>query len=88
MMAPVGQVVQIAGALAILVAFILAQLRVWDPQSLLYLVLNFVGALVLAIDAYLEGQWGFLLLEGVWAFVSAWSLVGLLRRGQSVRSRT
>ena len=82
------QVVQIAGALAILVAFILAQLGVWDPRSLLYLVLNFVGSFVLTIDAYVEDQWGFVLLEGVWAIVSAWSLAALFRRKGSVRPGT
>ena len=44
-------------------------------MSLAYLVLNLVGAIVLAVDAALGRQWGFLLLEGVWAAVSALSLV-------------
>jgi hypothetical protein len=30
---------------------------------------------VLAVDAWLGAAWGFLLLEGVWALVSAWSLM-------------
>jgi hypothetical protein len=37
-------------------------------------VLNLVGAGVLAVDAYLGRQWGFLLLEGVWAAIAAWGL--------------
>ena len=48
--------VQIVGALLILVAF--------------------VGATILTADAWTGRQWGFLLLEGVWAVVS---LVGLAR---------
>jgi hypothetical protein len=28
----------------------------------------------LAVEAYLDAQWGFLLLEGVWAIVAAWGL--------------
>lgn len=70
-----GQVVQVGGSLLILVPFVLAQLGRLTPSSLLYLVLNLVGSAVLAVDAALGGQWGFLLLEGVWALVSLVSLV-------------
>ena len=70
-----GQPVQIAGAIAVLVAFVLAQAGGLPLRSVLYLVLNLVGSAVLAVDAAFERQWGFVLLEGVWAIVSAWSLV-------------
>jgi hypothetical protein len=73
------QVVQIAGALAILVAYVLGQRSVLDPHSLTYLLLNLVGAGVLTVDAYLEEQWGFFLLESVWTVVTAWSLAGRFR---------
>jgi hypothetical protein len=33
--------------------------------------------------ALYEDQWGFLLLETAWAIVSAWSLIGLMRRRRS-----
>jgi hypothetical protein len=69
-----GQAVQIAGAVAILVAYALGQFRVVDVRSYVYLLLNLFGALVLAVIAYVEGLWGFLLLEAVWAAVSAWGL--------------
>jgi membrane-bound ClpP family serine protease len=69
-----SQLAQIAGAIAILVAFAAAQLRLVSVQSRLYLILNLAGSAVLAFDAWHEGQWGFLLLEGMWALVSAWSL--------------
>jgi hypothetical protein len=65
------QVVQIAGALLILVAFVLAQRGRLDQRSLSYLVPNLVGSAVLAVDAWLAAEWGFVLLEGVWAIVSA-----------------
>ena len=73
------QLVQIAGALLILSGFVLAQVRVLDPQSLRYLVVNLAGSVILTIDAWREAQWGFLLLELVWAIVSAWGLIRLAR---------
>lgn len=69
------QLVQIVGALLILTGFVLAQFRVLDPQSLWYLV----GSAILTVDAWREAQWGFFLLELVWAIVSAWGLTQLAR---------
>ena len=65
------QLVQIAGALLILSGFVLAQFGVLDPRSPWYLVVNLVGSAVLTVDALREAQWGFVLLELVWAIVSA-----------------
>lgn len=69
------QVVQVAGALLILAAFAAAQFGRLDVESKSYLWLNLVGSVILAVLALLEEQWGFLLLEVVWAVVSAYSLV-------------
>lgn len=74
------QLVQIVGALLILVAFTAAQFGAMDPHSRQYLVLNFVGSLILAVLAWHERQWGFLLLETVWAIVSLWGLRTLVQR--------
>lgn len=68
---------QIAGALLVLAAFGLVQLRRLQPRSRVYLILNVIGAGALAIVAAVEHQWGFLLLESVWTAVAA---VALLRR--------
>ncbi len=73
------QLVQIVGAILILSAFTAAQLNRMDPHSRIYLVLNLVGSAVLAALAWHEQQWGFLLLEVVWAAVSFWGLVQVLR---------
>jgi hypothetical protein len=75
----VEQVVQVAGALLILTAFAAQQLGRMRADTLTYLLLNLFGAGTLAVLAYLEEQWGFLLLEGVWTLVSAWSLWRLAR---------
>jgi hypothetical protein len=66
------QAVQIAGALAILAAYALAQLGRLDQRSTSYLTLNLVGAAILTVLAWHERQWGFFLLEGVWTIVSAY----------------
>ena len=66
-METVEQLVQIGGALAILTAFILVQMGRLDGDSIPYLVLNLAGSFVLAVDAGSAPEWGFLLLEGVWA---------------------
>ena len=78
-----SNLVQVGGALLVLAAFALAQARVLTPQTRVYLLLNVVGATVLAVDAYVERQWGFLLLEGVWAVIAAW---GLARRAPEIAS--
>ena len=73
------QIIQIAGALLILTAFALSQIERLDLHSVVYLVLNLAGSVILAILAYVEAQWGFLLLEGVWALLSGRSLFFILR---------
>jgi hypothetical protein len=75
----VAQLAQIVGALLILAAYVLAQFGVLDQRSYWYLWLNLVGAAALTVLAWRERQWGFLLLEGVWTAVTAWSLYGRLR---------
>jgi hypothetical protein len=70
--------IQIAGALGVLSAFILVQLGIVRPTSYPSLILNLAGSATLAVLALLDRQWGFLLLEGSWAVVSAWSLRGRL----------
>jgi hypothetical protein len=73
------QAIQIVGALLILVAFAASQAGRMAPHSRLYLVLNLVGSLILAVLAATDSQFGFLLLEGVWALVSAWGLARVMR---------
>jgi hypothetical protein len=78
-----GQPVQIAGAILILVAFVLAQFRLLKPDSHGYLWPNLVGSIVLTVDAWHGQQWGFVLVDGVWALVSLWSLLAMLRGGRA-----
>lgn len=73
------QVLQLLGAILILTAFILTQMGRLDPRAHSYLTLNLVGSLLLAVLAALDYQWGFLLLEAVWAAVSLWAIIARVR---------
>jgi len=80
-----GLAVQLTGALLVLLAFALAQARVLALTSPAYLGLNLVGSAVLAGNAAVGGQWGFVLLNATWCAVSAGAL---LRRQGFGRGRS
>jgi hypothetical protein len=65
-----SMVIQIIGSIAVLAGFALSQWGVLNPKSIAYLLVNAVGSGLLAADAIIESQWGFLLLEGSWAIIS------------------
>ncbi|HUJ34216.1 MAG TPA: hypothetical protein VLW51_03335 [Solirubrobacteraceae bacterium] len=65
---------QLAGALVILSAFVAVQAGLAQPSSRGTLIMNLVGAAVLAALALCGRQWGFLLLEAAWAIVSGFKL--------------
>ena len=75
------QVIAVVGALAILAAFAANQVGRLDPSRLTYQAMNLLGSGVLTAIAVIERQWGFLLLEGVWALMSLWGLGAILRGG-------
>lgn len=76
----VRDVVQIAGSLLILVGFVATLLGHLEQSSYLYLIANAVGSMVLTATAIPDLEWGFILLEGVWALVSIYSLIRKLSR--------
>lgn len=82
-----GIVIQVVGSLLVLAGFALAQWGVLELKSRRYLLLNTIGSAILAVDAVFEQQWGFLLLEGVWAVVSAVSLIAVSRRRHTPTTR-
>jgi hypothetical protein len=72
--------VEIAGSLLILAAFAAGQTRRLRQDSRTALSLNLVGSATLAVIAFSQRSWGFLLLEGIWALVSFTSLTAALLR--------
>jgi hypothetical protein len=73
------QAVSIVGAVLILVAYGANQAGWLDRTRRLYSALNFAGSVILTVIAWGAGQWGFVLLEGVWALISLPPLVRGLR---------
>lgn len=71
-----SQLPQLIGAALLLAAYALSQTGRIKSDSLGYLLLNFLGALMLAIDAIRAVQWGFIILECAWVL---FSLPGLYR---------
>jgi len=79
--------VQFIGALALLIPFALLQAGILGERSSLYLALNLFGSVLLTADALVDRQWGFVLLQGVWALVAAWGTFARLRdRGPHPRN--
>jgi hypothetical protein len=77
------QVVSVAGALLILLPFTASQLGRLTIQSLAYQGMNLVGSSALTAVAVVERQYGFILLEGVWALMSLVGMATVLRSGAS-----
>ena len=78
-----AQVIQMVGALLVLGGFAGSQFGALDPRSYAYLIVNALGSAILAVLGYYERQWGFFLLEFVWAVVSIGGMVAKWR-GQPV----
>lgn len=70
------QAVSLLAALLILVPFAMTQLSRMTTTSVSYLAMNLIGSATLTAIAVANRQLGFILLEGIWALMSA---IGLLR---------
>ncbi len=70
---------QFAGALALLVPFVALLAGALRRTDWSYLALNLAGGALLTADAVVERQWGFVLLQAIWALVAAWGIAARLR---------
>ena len=73
------QVISVFGALAILGAYAANLLGWLGPANLSYSVANLIGSGILTFIAVVDEQFGFILLERVWALVSLWGVIQVLR---------
>jgi hypothetical protein len=80
-----SEILRWAAAVIVLLAYALSLTGHWRVSSYRYLAFNLVGGTGLSAAAALSHQWGFILLEGVWAAVAGWSIAVRLR-GQEVRA--
>lgn len=64
------QVISVVGALLVLTAYAGQQFGLIDRTNPGYSWMNLIGSLILTAIALRAQQWGFVLLEGVWALAS------------------
>lgn len=79
--------VQLIGAALILSAYVSATKQRIPFDSIQFLAMNTVGAAILAVVAAVNRDYGFLLLEGVWAWVSFRGLRKALRAQREAKPK-
>jgi hypothetical protein len=72
-------IAQLIGAALNMGAFALLHFEIAPSSAMKYLVPNLVGSIILVMTAWIDSQWGFLLLEAAWVVVLAHAIIG--RRG-------
>jgi len=83
-----GQLVQLVGALLIVSAYVAFQHNRLRLDSVQFLGMNMVGAGILTLVAAVDRQLGFLLLEGMWTWVSARGFRRALKARQAAKRVT
>jgi hypothetical protein len=68
------------GVTILLIAFLLNLLNKMDKDTLIYIVLNIVGAGLACVASLLIHYMPFVILEGTWTIVSMIALVNYIRK--------
>ncbi|WP_188653662.1 CBU_0592 family membrane protein [Yeosuana aromativorans] len=68
------------GVFQILLAYVLNVTGKASNKSLIFIILNLTGATMACIASILLNYWPFIILEGVWALVSLYSLISYFKR--------
>jgi hypothetical protein len=76
------ELIQIVGALLNMGAFALLHFEIAPSSALRYLIPNWLGSVLLVASAYVDGQWGFLMLESAWVLVAGWAIAARIRGRQ------
>ncbi len=69
------------GVSIILIAFFLNLINLISNKSLLYVLLNFIGAGIACYASVLLKYVPFIILEGMWALVSLWGIFQVIKKG-------
>ncbi len=68
-------VAQLIGAALNMGAFALLHFEIAPSSAFRYLLPNLIGSIILVGSAYVDHQWGFLLLEAAWVVVLTHALL-------------
>jgi hypothetical protein len=74
------QVISFIGAVLILAAYMALQLNRLSAETMTFQLLNLFGGVFLCITAVALRQYGFILVEGLWAILSAAGLWRVITR--------
>jgi hypothetical protein len=82
-----GQMVQLVGAMIVVCAYVAYQKNRLRLDSVQFLGMNMVGAGILTVVAAVNGDYGFLLLEGMWTWVSGRGFRRALKARQEAKRK-
>lgn len=68
-------IAQLIGAALNMGAFALLHFEIAPSSAMKYLIPNLLGSIILVGSAWIDSQWGFLLLEAAWVVVLAHAII-------------